>query len=159
MKLNLYYFQSQKEAWSEQALELYKAKLQRFGPFEAIGLKAKSMERSRADKKLLAEEQILLKHIEPGDELVLFDVRGQKKNSEDFSNFLQKRFESGKAKLNFVIGGAYGFSETLRERANHRISFSDLTMNHHVALVVALEQLYRAPVSYTHLTLPTILLV
>ena len=77
--------------------------------------------------------------------MILFDERGKlHKNSRDFSAAIVKAIESGRQRIVFVIGGPYGFSQKAKDRADLLLSLSPLTLNHHVAKVTALEQVYRA---------------
>ena len=144
MKLQLIYIQSSKEPWFSEATELYHKKINGFQSFEIKALKAKGLERSQADQKKKLESDLLLKNIETSDYVILFDENGKVfKDSVDFSKFLNQGLESGKQTIKFVIGGAYGSSEELQQRANLKASLSPLTMNHLVATVTALEQIYR----------------
>jgi 23S rRNA (pseudouridine1915-N3)-methyltransferase len=80
----------------------------------------------------------------PGNaRLVLLDERGEGMTSEGFSSFLDKSRESGIPELVFAIGGAYGFSEGFRNRANRSIALSSMTLTHQMVRVFLLEQIYR----------------
>ena len=144
MKSQLLYIQSSKEPWFLEATELYHKKINGFFPFEIKALKAKGIERAQSEQKKKQESDLLLKHIEVSDYIILFDEKGRVfKDSIDFSKHLNTGLESGKQTIKFVIGGAYGSSELLQQRANLKASLSPLTMNHLVATVAALEQVYR----------------
>ena len=145
MKLKLYYIGSKNPGWAEEIAREYDKKLSQFGKFERILIKSPSMERKSSDQKREAEGELLLKKIEPNEFLVLMDERGKKfENSPDLSQRLQKIMSGSQSTVSFVIGGPYGFSSAVRERANELWSLSNLTMNHHVAQVAFLEQLYRS---------------
>ena len=135
---------TEKEAWLKGVRDSYAQKIGHFVPFEIVTLKSKSGDRDDRRRKMDAESQAIMGSLKDDDFLVLFDEKGQALNSIEFSKKTVRFLESGKKRLVFVIGGAYGFSETLQERANARLSLSNLTMNHHVAQFVALEQIYRA---------------
>lgn len=144
MKLAFYYLQSGKEPWAESAVQLYVKKISPMISFELKPLKSKSEKRDNAEKKKQAEAKTILDQIQPTDHLILFDEKGKEfRSSVCFSEFMTKRFELGKQRVVFVIGGPYGFSEDVKQRANDKISLSKLTLNHHVAIVTALEQIYR----------------
>jgi 23S rRNA (pseudouridine1915-N3)-methyltransferase len=89
------------------------------------------------------EGENIMKKIKKEDYVVLLDERGQNFTSVEFSNFLQKRMNSGMKKLIFVIGGAYGFSPELYERANYQLAFSKMTFTHDMIRLFFIEQLYR----------------
>jgi 23S rRNA (pseudouridine1915-N3)-methyltransferase len=90
------------------------------------------------------EGDMILKKILPADELVLLDENGKQFSSKDFSQYIQKKMNSGLKTLVFVIGGPYGFSESVYQRANGKISLSKMTFSHQMVRVFFTEQLYRA---------------
>ena len=103
--------------------------------------KAKNL--SMEQQKEREGEQIL-KEISPNDVVVLLDERGTNFSSLEFSDFMQKRLLEGMKTLFFVIGGPYGFSEKVYQRANYKISLSRMTFSHQFVRVIFIEQLYRA---------------
>ena len=91
------------------------------------------------------EAAIVLEKIGTKHVLVLLDERGQSWNSIEFSAFIQDQFNYSPGKtLVFLIGGAYGFGQSLYERADYVISLSQLTFSHQLVRLIFLEQLYRA---------------
>lgn len=90
------------------------------------------------------EGELLLKKIQPSDELILLDERGKTYSSIEFSEFLQKKMNGGLKQLIFVIGGPYGFSNAVYQRANGQISISKMTLSHQMIRPFFIEQLYRA---------------
>ncbi|MDR2009148.1 MAG: 23S rRNA (pseudouridine(1915)-N(3))-methyltransferase RlmH [Bacteroidales bacterium] len=93
-------------------------------------------------KKLEGEK--ILAGITNSDIIVLLDEKGKELNSREFSGFLTKQMNSGIKNLVFIIGGPYGFSEQVYERANHKISLSKMTFSHQIIRLIFAEQLYRA---------------
>jgi 23S rRNA (pseudouridine1915-N3)-methyltransferase len=90
------------------------------------------------------EGELILKKIQTSDELILLDERGKTFSSIEFSEYLQKKMNSGLKQLVLVIGGPYGFSETVYSRANAKISLSKMTFSHQMIRPFLVEQLYRA---------------
>lgn len=90
------------------------------------------------------EGDLILKKINPTDVLVLLDERGKQYSSIDFSGYLQKKMNSGIKQLVFVIGGPYGFSEAVHQKAQGKLSLSKMTFSHQMIRLFAVEQLYRA---------------
>lgn len=90
-----------------------------------------------------AEGQEILKRLQPADALILLDENGKQYSSVSFSQFLQKKMNSGLKNLTFVIGGPYGFSDEVYERANGKLSLSKMTFSHQMVRVFFIEQLYR----------------
>jgi 23S rRNA (pseudouridine1915-N3)-methyltransferase len=86
----------------------------------------------------------LLKRLQSFDHVVVLDERGKGMTSPQLSDFVQARMNSGIKSLCFVIGGAYGFAEKVRQRANTILSLSSLTFPHQLTRLVLVEQLYRA---------------
>ncbi|MEK7528325.1 MAG: 23S rRNA (pseudouridine(1915)-N(3))-methyltransferase RlmH [Patescibacteria group bacterium] len=85
----------------------------------------------------------ILKKIKDGDAVVLLDERGTEYTSVGFADFISKEKDHG-AKLVFIIGGAYGVSDSVKARANFKIALSKMTFPHQLVRVFFLEQLYRA---------------
>lgn len=91
-----------------------------------------------------AEGEEILKKVSTSDHLILLDEEGKTYSSIDFAEFLQKKMNSGLRNLIFVIGGPYGFSEEVYERANSKLSLSSMTFSHQMVRLFFIEQLYRA---------------
>ena len=100
--------------------------------------------------KSLSEEQqkslegeAILKLLQPSDTLVILDEKGREYRSIEFASWLAKRQQTTR-RLVFLIGGPYGFSEAIYERANEKISLSKMTFSHQLVRLIFAEQLYRA---------------
>jgi len=89
------------------------------------------------------EGELILKKLVPSDELILLDERGKSYSSIDFSEFLQKKMNSGLKQLIFIIGGPYGFSDEVYSRSNGKLSISKMTFSHQMIRPFFIEQLYR----------------
>lgn len=90
------------------------------------------------------EGELILKKLNATDILVLLDENGKHYSSIDFSNYLQKKMNSGIKQLVFVIGGPYGFSDSVYQKAQGKISFSKMTFSHQMVRLFVVEQVYRA---------------
>lgn len=144
MKFVLYNLATAKEAWAEEATRLYSQKINYFTPFEVQTLKPKKSARDEATQKKKEESALILMSLKPDDYVVLFDERGRAFNSIEFAKKMDSILSSSKKRAIFIIGGAYGVTDEVRERAQAVISFSPMVMNHLLAQTVALEQIYRA---------------
>ena len=91
----------------------------------------------------IAEGNELLKRIEKSDTIIILDEKGKTFSSVEFSVFLQKKMNSGLKNLIFIIGGPYGFSEEIYQRANAKLSLSTMTFSHQMVRLFFIEQLYR----------------
>lgn len=89
------------------------------------------------------EGELILNHIQPADTLAILDDKGKQFTSVEFSQFLQKKMNSGLKNLVLVIGGPYGFSEALYQRSTEKISLSKMTFSHQMVRLFLVEQLYR----------------
>ena len=89
------------------------------------------------------ESQDILKQIKPSDFVVLFDVQGDFMDSLEYSRYLEK-LENEAKNIVFVIGGSYGVSDLVKQRANKSLSFSEMTFPHELFRLMFFEQLYRA---------------
>lgn len=89
------------------------------------------------------EGELILAKITPTDQLILLDEKGKAFSSIGFSEELQKKMNSGIKTLVFVIGGPYGFSESVYAKANAKISLSSMTFSHQMVRLFFIEQLYR----------------
>lgn len=89
------------------------------------------------------EGELILAKITSTDQLILLDENGKTFSSVSFSSELQKKMNSGVKTLAFVIGGPYGFSDTVYAKANGKISLSLMTFSHQMVRLFFIEQLYR----------------
>jgi len=90
------------------------------------------------------EGKLILKKLTATDILILLDEKGTSFSSVAFSEYLQKKMNSGVKQLVLVIGGPYGFSETVYKKAQGKISLSKMTFSHQMIRLFVVEQLYRA---------------
>lgn len=98
---------------------------------------------SEAEQKRL-EGEAILKLLTDSDHLMLLDEHGAEYRSIEFADMLQRRMLSGTKRLVFLIGGPYGFSDAVYQRANSKISLSKMTFSHQIVRAIFTEQLYRA---------------
>ena len=89
------------------------------------------------------EGELILSKITPIDHLILLDENGKTFSSVGFSDFLQKKMNAGTKTLVFVIGGPYGFSETVYQKAQGKVSLSEMTFSHQMVRLFVIEQIYR----------------
>ncbi|MBC7411383.1 MAG: 23S rRNA (pseudouridine(1915)-N(3))-methyltransferase RlmH [Bacteroidia bacterium] len=90
------------------------------------------------------ESIIILKHVTNTDTLLLLDERGIQYTSVELANYFNKQINAGVKKITVVIGGAFGFDESVYARANGLISLSKLTFSHQMVRLFLVEQIYRA---------------
>lgn len=104
----------------------------------------------KASKALTEETQKqqegrnILASLQPGDIVTLLDERGKELTSREFSGMIERRMIQGTKRLVFVIGGPYGFSKEVYERADSKLSLSRMTFTHEMVRLFFTEQIYRA---------------
>lgn len=111
--------------------------------FEIIPDLKKVKNLSEAQQKQREGELILAK-LSTTDLLILLDENSKQYDSVGFSEYLQKHMNSGLKQIVFIIGGPYGFSEEVYNKANGKIALSKMTFSHQMIRLFMIEQLYRA---------------
>ena len=96
------------------------------------------------DQQKNAEGELLLKHFNTSDYIVLLDEKGKQYSSVQFSAFLSKKMVSGLKNLVFIIGGPYGFSDEVYQKSQAQMSLSKMTFSHQMVRLFFVEQVYRA---------------
>lgn len=145
MQLSLLVLGKTDSAQIETEIKRYESRLKHYLPFEL-----RVIPDVRRGSKLTPEEQKraegieLLRYITPTDRVYLFDERGESYTSRAFATFIERAMVSGERRLVFVIGGPYGFSSEVYERADGQVSLSRMTFSHQMVRLFAIEQLYRA---------------
>ncbi len=105
-------------------------------PKNAAGLDEKELKKK--------EGELLLQAFQKDDYVVLLDERGRQLNSGGIAQFIQARANESVKNLVFVIGGAYGVSDEVMQRANYKWSLSQLVFPHQLVRLILAEQVYRA---------------
>lgn len=122
----------------------YQKRLKHYIPFELVVISDIKNAKSLSEEQLKTlEGQEILRLCPESAEVILLDEHGQEFRSVEYAQWLQKKMSSGKD-LTLVIGGAYGFSPAVYQRANSKLSLSKMTFSHQMVRLLAVEQLYRA---------------
>lgn len=136
-----------KEKYFTDAINEYSKRLSRYVKLniaEVTDEKApESMSEAQAEQVKEIEGERLLKVIDDSF-VVALAINGKKMTSEAFSDFISNNMVKGISHITFVIGGSLGLSDKVLERADYKLSFSDMTFPHQLMRVVLLEQIYRA---------------
>jgi 23S rRNA (pseudouridine1915-N3)-methyltransferase len=129
----------------KEIIDEYVKRLNYYIPFEDIYIpdikNRKSI--SEVEQKNLEGDK-LIKALELTDYIVLLDDKGKKFNSSGFANYIEKKMYTVPKRLVFIIGGPYGFSKSVYNIANEKISLSEMTFTHQMVRMIFTEQLYRA---------------
>jgi len=97
-----------------------------------------------ADQLKKEEAKLFLNQIESNELVILLDEKGKQFTSREFSEKIDFWMGSSVKKINFLVGGAYGFSEEIYQRSNEKISLSKMTFTHQMIRLFFVEQIYRA---------------
>ncbi len=145
MKVELWAIGKTSERYLEEGIALYEKRLRHYLPFQWTVLPDIKGAGNLSGIQVKAKEgESILSRIKEDDWLVLLDERGRMLGSEDFALFLDKKLQQSRRRLIFLIGGAYGFSDSLYERADEKLSLSHMTFSHQMVRLFFMEQLYRA---------------
>jgi len=145
MKVKLLMLGKTRESYIDEGFSLFKKRISHYLPFEVqtiAGLK-KTKNLSPSAIKIL-EGELILKNLNVQDMVILLDEKGKTFTSTGFADFIQKQMNTGTKQLVFIVGGAYGFSPDVYQRANHQVSLSKMTFSHQIIRLIFAEQFYRA---------------
>lgn len=145
MKITLLTVGKTDKDWVRQGMEIYVSRLKHYIPFSVIEIpELKNVAALTKDQIKTREGELILKNVKPADDLVLLDERGKEYTSVELAKVIQdKMFYVGKD-IVYVIGGAYGFSEAVYQRADSKMSLSRMTFSHQMVRAIFVEQIYRA---------------
>ena len=122
----------------------YAERIRHYMPFSITTIpELKNTKNLSEEQQKTAEGELILKQIQPQDTMVLLDERGREPRSVELASWLEQKRNTAR-RLVFVIGGPYGFSAAVYQRANEQLSLSRLTFSHQMVRLVFTEQLYRA---------------
>jgi len=122
----------------------YEKRINRYTSFESIVIDNSAIRTGPEPMIRLKEGEMILKRIAPADHLILLDERGKIYSSVQFAAEVNNWMTSSKKTVILTIGGAYGFSDDVKKRANGLVSLSAMTFSHQIVRIIMLEQLYRA---------------
>ncbi len=132
-----------KNSWIQAAALEYQTKLSFFCKFSVELIRPLKIGRADAAEKQNKESELILERIKDKDFVILLDEKGVALDSKKFAEKLEQWINDNPNPKTFVIGGAYGASEALKNRAHLKLRLSDMTLNHHVAMLNLQEQIYR----------------
>lgn len=143
MRITLIENGKSRDSFIREGVDQYKKRVERYVPFKIDTIPDLKNTRNMTMKEVQEQEgSLILKRIKPVDFMVLLDERGDQHNSISFAEYLNS-LEGRVNHLLFVIGGPYGFSKKVYNRADAKISLSKLTFSHQLIRVIFMEQLYR----------------
>lgn len=129
----------------QKLIDVYLKRLKHYVKFElAVLPDIKNTKNLSVSDQMDKEAELILKHLDSTDTFFLLDENGKEYTSEGFANQLQKQMNSGIKEWVLVIGGPYGFSDSIKQKAKGQLSLSKMTFSHQMVRLFIVEQIYRA---------------
>ena len=142
MRIRTLWVGKTQEEWVRRGIDEYTGRIKRYIPFEIN--EAREEKGAAAETMRERECERLEKLLSKNSRLILLDERGEEMTSPQLAGFIARQRDGAVPELAFVIGGAYGFSDRFRARADKTIALSRMTFTHQMVRVFLLEQIYRA---------------
>lgn len=143
MNLTLVCVGKLKERYWREAADEYLKRLRPYARLSVIEVPDRDVTADEARARS-AEGEGIVRAIPEGSRVVVLDIVGAMRSSEDLAAWLERHGVEGTSAITFVVGGASGLDARVLDRADERLSLGPLTLPHQLARVVLLEQLYRA---------------
>lgn len=132
-------------SFMSKGIEEYKSRVNRYVGFDILSISDLKSTRGLTEMQQKEKEgEMLLASLTPSDTVILLDEKGREYTSREFADFQASMMNRGVKRLVYVIGGPYGFSQKVYDRADGKISLSRMTFSHEMARLFFCEQLYRA---------------
>ncbi|MDR1171344.1 MAG: 23S rRNA (pseudouridine(1915)-N(3))-methyltransferase RlmH [Bacteroidales bacterium] len=145
MKITFLWIGKTTESWLQEGIDVYVKRLKHYISLSIEIIPApKNLPKQDMEKQKEIEGDAILDRIMPSDEVYLLDERGMSYSSEGLTMFLQEKMSASVKRLVLVVGGPFGFSGRVYQRANGQVSFSQLTFSHQMIRLLVCEQVYRA---------------
>ena len=133
------------DAYLKEGIDKYVKRLKHYTKLELIEInELKNTKALTPEQQKVKEAELILKKLSPLDHVVLLDEKGVEHSSKQFATYLDKKAIASTSSLFFIVGGPYGFDESVYARANDKFSLSRMTFSHQMIRLLFVEQLYRA---------------
>ncbi|NOY78492.1 MAG: 23S rRNA (pseudouridine(1915)-N(3))-methyltransferase RlmH [Calditrichaeota bacterium] len=134
-----------KKKYLQEGIAEYLKRLSHYVPIEWIPVTARLQKQNLPIERILDKEaEAFTKYLKSGHFLIVLDAKGKMRSSEDFAEFLRIKRDAGVPGIDFLIGGEWGISEKIKNRADEFLSLSRMTFTHDLTRLILLEQIYRA---------------
>ncbi|MBT8292491.1 MAG: 23S rRNA (pseudouridine(1915)-N(3))-methyltransferase RlmH [Eudoraea sp.] len=145
MRIKLIVIGKTDSAELQKLIDVYLKRLKHYVKFELVVLPdIKNTKNLSVTDQMEKEAELILKHVDSPESLYLLDENGMEYRSVEFAKLLQKQMNRGIKEWVLVVGGPYGFSDSIKQKANGLISLSKLTFSHQMVRLFIVEQIYRA---------------
>jgi 23S rRNA (pseudouridine1915-N3)-methyltransferase len=133
------------DAYLSEGIALYSKRLGNYTSFSTLTINVPKAVRQRShNEQKLEEAKLIMTELSNEDTLVLLDEKGKEYTSVDFAKFISQKQNASVKRLVFLIGGPFGFDESIYKRANSKLALSQMTFSHQMVRLFFVEQLYRA---------------
>ena len=144
-RLKIIFIERSSKPFIKEGERYYLDRIKNYIPINWIPIKGLKIGKENTFNYVLDKEyEKILSKIKGRDYIILMDSRGKKFSSEEFARFFEDLLNRCASDITFIIGGPLGISKRLSDISHIRISLSDLTLNHQIARLLLLEQIYRA---------------
>ena len=144
MKITLLVVGKTTDARIASLMDDYRQRLTHYVPFEVVVVPDLKNAKAMSEEQIkTAEGEAILARLTSSQEVVLLDEHGKEFRSVEYAEWIQKKMSSGRD-LCLIIGGPYGFSKAVYDRADGKLSLSQMTFSHQMIRIMAIEQIYRA---------------
>ena len=145
MKINLILTGKTTSKTFQAIIDDYSERVTHYIPFDVTVIpELKNTKALSQEQQKKAEGELILKQLQDSDYVVLLDEHGKEFRSVEFATWMSKKQQTVSRRLVFIIGGPYGFSTDIYQRANEKLSLSKMTFSHQMVRMIFIEQLYRA---------------
>ena len=148
MKIRIIAIGKIKESYLKEGILEYSKRIKPYAALEIVEVNDEPVSDNPKEAEITkvknTEGERVLKLLKDGDYVISLDLNKKQYTSPEFAEFLSDRFVRGGSSLTFIIGGSYGLSDALKNRANESFSLSNMTFLHQMTRLILLEQIYRA---------------
>jgi 23S rRNA (pseudouridine1915-N3)-methyltransferase len=145
VKVHLIVVGKTKKTFLKEGEQEYAKRLSKFVKFEKVEIPDLKNAKNRSQDEIKIEEgKLILSKLPNNGWVVLLDDKGKSYDSKGFAQWINEQMVYGQKQITFVIGGAYGFSDEVYQRANQKLSLSKMTFSHQMVRLFFIEQLYRS---------------
>jgi len=143
MKIVLIQVGKTNENYIQTGIKEYQKRLKNYIVFDEITV-AEAKNKKKTIKEQKSEEaKNIIKEIKGGDLVILLDEKGKEYSSPEFANFLQKKMNQSPKRIVFILGGPFGFDESIYQQYNQKFALSKMTFTHQMVRLFFIEQIYR----------------
>lgn len=147
LKIDMIVLGKIKEKYLNEAIDEYRKRISRFATLNIIELKDRDKPDRLSDaelEKIVDEEsEEILARVDETSYIITLEIEGKLLTSEDFAEKVKEVAVSGYSKITLIIGGSNGFNKKVSDKADLKLSFGRMTMNHKLMRVVLMEQIFR----------------